>query len=148
MMRVDRLLPEIRRRLLVVSNNQQLTQAAALLSDDAKHMAIVCSADGKMAGVVTRTDIVRQIQHCDGCACTTLCAQVMTTEVISCAPDQMLQDVWIIMKHNRLLCMPVLDEQRRPLGLLFAADALEALLSEAEYEEELLKDYVMCVGYR
>jgi hypothetical protein len=31
---------------------------------------------------------------------------------------------------------------------LSAADVLEVLLSEVEYEEELLKDYVMCVGYR
>ena len=42
---------------------------------------------------------------------------------------------------------PVVDAERT-LGLLFASDALEALLSEVEYEEELLKDYVMCVGYR
>ncbi len=148
MTRVDRLLPEIRRRLLVIGDDRQLTEAAALLSDDARHMAIVCDAHGVMVGVVTRTDIVRQIRHCDGCACTTLCAQVMTTTVTSCAPDEMLQDVWATMKQNRLLCIPVVDDQRRPLGLLFASDALESLLSEVEYEEELLKDYVMCVGYR
>lgn len=148
MTRVDRLLPQIRSRLLVVGDDRQLTEAAALLSDDARHMAIVCDSKGTMVGVVTRTDIVRQIQHCDGCACTTLCAQVMTTSVVSCGPDEMLQDVWTTMKQNRLLCIPVIDSQRRPLGLLFAADALEALLSQVEYEEELLKDYVMCVGYR
>lgn len=148
MTRVDRLLPEIRRRLLVIGDDRQLTEAAALLSDDARLMAIVCDADGVMVGVVTRTDIVRQIRHCDGFACTTLCAQAMTTTVTSCAPDEMLQDVWATMKQNRLLCIPVVDDQRRPLGLLFASDALESLLSEVEYEEELLKDYVMCVGYR
>jgi len=148
MTRVYRLLPEIRRRLLVIGNDQQLTEAAALLSDDARHMAIVCDAEGVMVGVITRTDIVRQIQHCDGCACKTLCAQVMKTTVVSCAPDQVLQDVWAIMKQNRLLCIPVIDGQRRPLGLLFAADALEALLSDIEHEEELLKDYVMSIGYR
>lgn len=148
MTRVDRLLPEIRRRLLVVGDDRQLTEAAALLSDDARHMAIVCDAAGVMVGVVTRTDIVRQIRHCDGCACTTLCAQVMTKTVISCTPDKTLQEVWSTMKQSRLLCIPVVDDQRRPLGLLFASAVLEALLSEAEYEEELLRDYVMCVGYR
>lgn len=148
MMRVDSMLPAIRQRRLVIGHGQQLTEAAALLSDDARHMAIVCNTDGKMVGVVTRTDIVRQIQHCQGCACTTLCADVMTKEVISCAPDQMLEDVWATMKQGRLLCVPVVDTERRPLGLLFASDALEVLLSEVEYEEELLKDYVMCVGYR
>jgi CBS domain-containing protein len=148
MMRVDSMLPAIRQRRLVIGHGQQLTEAAALLSDDARHMAVVCDADGKMVGVVTRTDIVRQIQHCQGCACTTLCADVMSTEIVSCTPDQMLEDVWSTMKQNTLLCVPVIDVDHRPLGLLFASDALEALLSEVEYEEELLKDYVMCVGYR
>ena len=148
MMRIDSLLPAIHRRLLVIGDDRQLTEAAALLSDDARHMAVVCDSNGKMIGVVTRTDIVRQIQHCQGCACTTMCSDVMTKEVISCAPDQMLEDVWSTMKHNKLLCVPVVDIERRPLGLLFASDVLEALLSEVEYEEELLKDYVMCVGYR
>jgi CBS domain-containing protein len=148
MMRIDSILSAIRRRLLVIGDDRQLTEAAALLSDDARHMAIVCDAGGQMVGVVTRTDIVRQIQHCQGCACTTLCADVMTKEVVSCAPDQILEDVWSTMKQNRLLCVPVVDAESRPLGLLFASDALESLLSEVEYEEDLLKDYVMCVGYR
>lgn len=148
MTRIDSMLPAIRRRLLVIGDGQQLREAAALLSDDARHMAVVCDADGRMVGVVTRTDIVRQIRHCQGCACTTLCADVMTKAIVSCTPDQMLQDVWSTMKQDRLLCVPVVDAENRPLGLLFAADALETLLSEVEYEEELLKDYVMCVGYR
>ena len=42
----------------------------------------------------------------------------------------------------------MVDAERKPIGLLFARDALEMLLSEVEYEEELLRDYVMCVGYR
>lgn len=148
MKRVDSMLPAIRQRRLVIGHGQQLTEAAALLSDDARHMAVVCDTYGMMVGVVTRTDIVRQIQHCQGCACTTMCADVMTKEVITCRPDQILKDVWSTMKQNRLLCVPVVDAERKPLGLLFASDALEALLSEVEYEEELLKDYVMCVGYR
>jgi hypothetical protein len=52
------------------------------------------------------------------------------------------------MKEKRLQSIPVVDKERKPLGLLFAEDALESLLSQVEYEEELLRDYVMCVGYR
>jgi hypothetical protein len=31
--------------------------------------------------------------------------------------------------------------------VLNARDALEALLEEVEYEEVILREYVMCVGY-
>lgn len=78
MIRIKSLLPAVSRRLLVIVDDQRLTEAAALLSDGIRHMAVVCDRDGVMVGVVTRTDIVRQIQHCDGCACTTACNMVMS----------------------------------------------------------------------
>jgi CBS domain-containing protein len=148
MIRVENILPKARARLVVIRNGQQLTEAAALLSEPNRHMVVVCGDDGAMVGVVTRTDIVREIRHCQGCSCTTPCAAVMTQEVIVCSIEDRLHDVWTIMKAKGLQSVPIVDPENRPIGLLSAADVLEVLLSEVEYEEELLKDYVMCVGYR
>ncbi len=146
--RVECLLPAARARLATIGEECQLTEAARLLSTSDRQMVIVCDDMGVMVGVVTRTDIVRQIQHCRGCACTTACAAVMTADVLSCRPGDRLQDIWSTMKGRGLQNVPILDPDRRPVGLLSAADAMQALLSEVEYEEELLRDYVMCVGYR
>ena len=52
------------------------------------------------------------------------------------------------MKERRLKNIPVTDAESRPIGVLNARDALEALMLEVEQEETLLRDYVMCVGYR
>lgn len=148
MIRIDNLLAKARKRLLVIGDDRQLTEAASLLSDDSGHMVVVCDTSGAMAGVITRTDIVRQIRHCQGCACTTVCTTVMTRDVFSCEPGDWLHEIWSVMKERGLQSVPVVDADRKPIGLLFARDALEGLLSEVEYEEELLRDYVMCVGYR
>jgi len=148
MIRIDSLLAKVRGRLLVISDDRQLTEAASLLSDNTRHMVVVCDSAGKMAGVITRTDVVRQIRHCQGCACTTACTDVMTRNVVSCRTNDWLHEVWSTMKEKGLHSIPVVDSEHKPVGLLFARDALEMLLSEVEYEEELLKDYVMCVGYR
>lgn len=43
--------------------------------------------------------------------------------------------------------VPITDLESRPMGVLNARDALEALLDEVENEESLLRDCVMCVGY-
>lgn len=148
MTRIRTILPAARDRLLLIGDDRQLTEAAALLSKPDRHIVVVCNKAGAMVGVVTRTDVVRQIQHCQGCACTTACTMVMTTQVVSCQPDDLLQDVWSTMKVRGIQNVPIVDAQRKPLGLLSASDALQQLLSEVEYEDELLKDYVMCVGYR
>ena len=148
MIRIDNLLEKTRDRLLLIGDDRQLTEAASLLSDDTRHMVVVCDSVGVMVGVITRTDIVRQIRHCQGCACTTACTAVMTRNVVSCESGDWLHEVLSIMKARGLQSVPVVDAERKPIGLLFARDALEMLLSEVEYEEELLRDYVMCVGYR
>ncbi len=72
---------------------------------------------------------------------------VMTQAVIYCRPDNLLHEIWLIMKERHLKNVPILDRESRPIGVLNARDALEALLEELEYEEVLLREYVMCVGY-
>lgn len=52
------------------------------------------------------------------------------------------------MKDRGLKHVPVIDAESRPLGVLYARDALQELLKEVEYEELLLRDYVMGIGYR
>ena len=44
--------------------------------------------------------------------------------------------------------LPVADAEGRALGILSARAVMQALVEETEQEEELLRDYVMCVGYR
>ena len=72
---------------------------------------------------------------------------VMTKAVVHCRPDDILSDIWSVMKRRHLKNVPILDRDSRPIGVLNARDALEALLEELEYQEVLLRDYVMCVGY-
>lgn len=100
-----------------------------------------------MVGVMSKTDIVKHISHCHGHACTISVSSVMSKEVISCRPRDWLRDVWSAMKARGLQCVPVIDSDSRPVGILYARDALQALLTEVENEEELLRDYVMSLGY-
>lgn len=74
-------------------------------------------------------------------------SDVMTRTVVYCRHGDLLRDVLLIMKERLLRNIPVLDQGSRPIGVLSARDALETLLEEVEYEEVLLREYVMCVGY-
>jgi CBS domain-containing protein len=73
---------------------------------------------------------------------------VMTRKVVSCQADAVLLEVWLTMKERGLQRIPVLDDHGRPFGIVYARDALQLLLGEAEDEEALLRDYVTGVGYR
>lgn len=146
--RVETLLPSARDRLVTISDKAQLTEAAARLGDGHTNLVVVCDDVGTMSGVVSKTDIVSRIGHCRGSSCAEMVGAVMTREVTCCRPDDALKDVWSLMKEKGFLHIPVTDQDNQPLGVLTARDVLQALLGEVEYEETLLRDYVMGIGYR
>lgn len=147
-MNVEFVLPSARNHLLKISQAAPLTQAAALFGQNRADLVVVCNDADKMVGVVSKTDIVSRIGQCQGQACTMMVAAVMTRNVVRCHPSDSLQHAWALMKESGFAHIPVVDSDGRPLGTLHARDALQALLGEAEYEEDLLRDYVMGIGYR
>jgi CBS domain-containing protein len=145
---VEKMLPVARERLVVIDESALLTTAARLLNDRHTNLVVARDKKGTMTGVVTKTDIVRQLSHCHGSGCTAPVAAVMTRDVTCCRPADLLQDVWSIMKERNLLHIPIVDEEFRPVGVVNARDALLLLLEGTEYEEALLRDYVMGIGYQ
>ncbi|MDP2358290.1 MAG: CBS domain-containing protein [Beijerinckiaceae bacterium] len=147
-MLVKQLLPAIREQLVTISDDAALIHVAKLLQGRKTSLVVVCNSDGVMAGVITKTDIIRQISHCQGNICNTDTSSVMTRDVTFCNSDTLLREAWSIMKKRGLKHIPVADEKLRPIGVLNARHVIQALLDEVENEEELLRDYVGGVGYQ
>ena len=144
---VERMLPAARKRLVTIKEVAPVLEAAKLLLDCHTDLLVVRSGDELLVGVITKTDVVRQMSICQGSGCTISASSVMTRTVVHCQPNDVLSNVWSLMKDRGLKNLPVLDRDSRPIGVLNARDALELLREEVEYEEVLLRDYVMCVGW-
>ena len=147
MVHVDRILPAGRKRLLTIGEEAPLMDVAKLLREPDADLVVVCNGDERMVGVISKTDVVRQISQWRESEFAAAASTVMTRTVVSFRPDDPLQDVWTTMKHRTLKNVPILDQDSRPIGVLNARDVLEALLEEVEYEETLLKEYVMRIGH-
>lgn len=144
---VEILLPAAREHLATVGDDAPVIQAAKLLGGAHINLVVVCNSDGVMVGVLSRRDVARQVSHCQGSSCITSVSSVMTREVVACSPRDWLNDVWSIMKNRGLRHIPIVDKGSKPLGIIYARDALQTLLTEVQNEQELLRDYVTCVGY-
>ena len=145
-MRIEKTLPAASKRLVVIREDAPLTDAAKLLLEGDTDLLVVCDADKRMAGVISKTDVVRQISNRQG-ERPASASTVMTRAVVSCRPNDLLHHVWSLVKERKLKDIPILDQDSRPIGVLNARDLLEALLEEVEHEETLLRDYVMNVGH-
>lgn len=146
----DRLLDILelgREKLATIADDAPLIGAAKLLTAGTD-LVIVCNSKGALQGVVTKTDVVRQISVCQGATCMCPASTVMTCDVVLCRVADRLQDVAKQMKERHLKNIPVVDADTRPIGVLTARAVLRVLLSDAEYEETQLVDYVKGVGYR
>ena len=126
-MLVEGLLPKARERLVTIADDVPLIEAAKLLQTGTD-LVMVCDSAGLLAGVITKTDVVAQISHCQGASCITAAALVMSRDVVLCKSKDFLRDVWARMKARGLKNVPVVDDASRPLGLLQARDILQVLL--------------------
>jgi CBS domain-containing protein len=145
---IEAMLPTTRDRLAAIRHDAPLKDAARLLARAEINLVVVCNADARFAGVITKTDVVRHLSHCEGVGSTVAASTVMTSEVTCCRPGDLLEDVWSIMREHHLKHVPVIDAGSRPIGVLYARDALQVLLSKVQHKELLLRDYVMGIGYR
>ncbi len=98
--------------------------------------------------MISRTDVVKVLVGATGNALNTSAEAMMTRCVLSCHTSQPLQDVWKTMNDRSLRCAPILDRDGRPQGVLHARDLASALLEDVTYEELLLRDYVLGIGYQ
>lgn len=144
---VHGILESARQRLVTINDDRPLIEAAGLLSNGA-NIVVVVGPGGHLVGLITKSDVVRQMSVCDGTSCRCTVSAVMTQSVITCAASDRLQDVSYRMKQHHLKNIPVLDPDSRPIAVLTARSILRVLLSDAEYEENQLVDYVKGVGYR
>ena len=146
--RVSALEAVARSRLLTVGMDALLVEVAALLSDAQISVVVVCDAAGLPMGTITETVLVKHLGLGQADFFTTHAGDVATRELTACAPDDSLSDVLAVMHTRGIIHVLVVDAANKPLGVLNARDGLRALLAAGNHEEELLRNYVMGVGYQ
>ena len=148
MLLVQNILDGARKRLAVISQEASICDAAQILKNPHTPLAVVCNSDGRAVGVLSRGDIVNVLANTGADAHATSVGAVMTKAMFSCHVDHPLQGVWDTLNTRSLRSAPVLDSDGRPQGVVHARDLACALLEEVNYEELLLRDYVLGVGYQ
>lgn len=135
-------------RLMTVGMDALLVEVAALLSNEQINVVVVVDASGLPVGTITETNLVRYLGLGRADFFNTRAGDVASHEITVCAPDDVLSEVLAMMHKRGLLHVLVVDANKKPLGLLNARDGLRALLAAGNLQEELLRNYVMGIGYQ
>ena len=148
MVLVKHILEPAQKRLVVLSREASLFDAARILANRDTPLVVVCDSDGIAVGVISSNHVINVLATAGVDALGFNAGAIMTKPTLSCHIDEALEQVWAVMTSRALPCAPVLDDDGRAQGVLFARDIAIALLDEVNYDEQLLRDYVMGVGYQ
>ena len=145
---VKDILEPAQQRLAVVSREASLVEASQVLANPNTPLAVVCDSDRIAVGVIAPSHIVNALASAGTAALDLSAGTIMTKPVLTCHLDDPLHEVWAVMNSRTLPCAPILDQDGRPQGIIHARDVAMVLLDDVNYEEGLLRDYVMGVGYQ
>ena len=145
-MRIESLHLLTSERLVVIALDATLRTAASALSNPHIGLLVVCEENRKVAGVVTKSDLVRHLASV-GVADAPV-RNLMSRDIVSCRPEDELYATWQEMAAQNLQNVPVLSTNSTPVGVLDIRDALKLLFEHEEHEERLLINYIAGVGYQ
>jgi CBS domain-containing protein len=128
----------------IVSANADMSVAdvSRLLHDNRIGAVLVLAADGRIAGILSERDVVTGMAK-HGAAVTALSVgSLMTREVMTCQPTDLIADIMAVMTARRIRHLPVVEEGRL-LGIVSIGDVVKYRLDEAAHEVDSLREYVM-----
>ncbi len=103
---------------------------------------LVLDGDGAVLGIVSERDLVRALAAHAGKALELDVRQVMTRGVITCDPDDSIEEVMTVMTRERFRHLPVVRSGEL-LGLISIGDVVKARIEETRHETEALKAYII-----
>lgn len=149
-MRMREILGHKGTEVVTISPDQTVHDAICELNRHKIGAIVVADEIGEIRGILTERDILHMCgERCGrlddlsaaGTECPAVVSDVMTAELVITVLDDTLDYAMGVMTQNRVRHLPVLDEGRLA-GIVSIGDLVRALLSEAEYENRMLRDYI------
>ena len=124
-----------------IQPDQTILDAVAVLMQHRIGALLVRDAAGKVCGLISERDVLRECLHRSAELGRIPIREVMTKDLVVCVPDDAIDYAMGIVTKNRIRHLPIMDGDR-VLGLISIGDLVKAGLEETEYENRYLKEYI------
>lgn len=103
--------------------------------------AVVVVAGKRPVGIISERDVVRRLAEAGAPALEEPISQLMSTELVTCTPEDALEDIAMLMTERRIRHLPVLDDGQLA-GIVSIGDVVAARLHELEQTQAQLESYI------
>jgi CBS domain-containing protein len=101
---------------------------------------VVVGPDG-LVGIVSERDVVRMLHEHGADVLRRRVADIMTSEVITCSPEDSVDGLSVLMTNHRVRHVPVLEDGRLA-GIVSIGDVVKTRMEELQAEREQLTAYI------
>jgi CBS domain-containing protein len=118
-----------------------LADAVALLNAHNIGAVVITEENGKIVGILSERDIVRQLGKNPTGALALSIADCMTKSVVTAERLTTIDDVMEMMTQRRIRHMPI-AEHGKLVGIISIGDVVKLKIAEVEHEAEALREYI------
>ena len=118
-----------------------IAEAISTLAKRRIGAVLVTSEGGRVAGILSERDIVRGLAEHGGALLSMQTASLMTRAVVTCAPDNTIDEIMEEMTRRRFRHLPVLDGERL-VGIISIGDVVKNRVEELAAEGDMLRSYI------
>lgn len=130
-MYVERILHRKGNGLVTVRPDSSVRDAVTIIAARNIGTALVTEADGRLAGILSERDVIRALSRCNDSALNLQVRDLMTSSVVTCVPENTIDDALSLMGKHRIRHLPVV-RGGKILGLISIRDVLEYRLQTVE----------------
>lgn len=129
------------RSVLSVDPEMTVQNAAGFLCDHKIGAAVVLDDAGGPAGVFSERDLLTAIAEQGEAALRLKVRDLMTSDVLTCTPNDSINSVMATMTGRRVRHLPVVANGV-VIGVISIGDIVKSRIAEAETEAQALKAYI------
>jgi CBS domain-containing protein len=140
-MTVNDILSQKGNQVLTIEPAATLATAVQTLAQRRIGALVVTGADHRIVGIISERDIVRVLGEKGTAVLGAPVAEVMTRKVVTCGRNETIAEIMERMTGGKFRHVPVI-EHGRLVGIVSIGDVVKARLSELEYEQDALREYI------
>lgn len=106
---------------------------------------LVTSLHGDILGIVSERDIVIALGNHGGLALQRRAEEVMTSNVVTCVPEDRAEDLMEMMTQGRFRHVPVV-EHGKLLGIVSIGDVVKRRIEDTDIERAAMRSYISTAG--
>lgn len=127
---------------ITIEPDAPLKNAVDALSEYDIGALVVVDADGEVVGLLAERDVVRTLSDRGAGGLDDAVRSVMSTEVLTCTPQDGVKELMEVVTRRRVRHLPVLED-RGLNGMISIGDLLKTRIEEVETEQEILRERLL-----